>query len=170
MTEEFDPPRSDAIDATPDQQAPNKPAPDHLGQTADGPVQAVKGLIEQHPIAMLAGGILIGALIASALPRGKARAPARSGSPANAAGALGKQATRLAAMGAQLAAAYAARAAQAGREGTERLEDLGGIISDTSGEAKRRTGEMADLASTALREMSTVALRHAAEIAARLKR
>jgi hypothetical protein len=159
MTEEFYPPTADTIDPGPEQTNPEQP-----NEAADGPMQAVKGLIEQHPMAMLAGGILIGALIASALPRGKTRAPAK------AANTFGKQATRLAAMGAQLATAYAARAAQAGREGTEKLEDLGEIISDTSGEAKRRTGEMADLASTALREMSTVALRRAAEIAARLKR
>jgi hypothetical protein len=132
---------------------------------ADTTVQSVKGLIEQHPIAMLAGGILIGALIASAIPRRRSGAPVQT-----AAGNLGKQASRLAAVGAQLATAYAARAAQAGREGSEKLEDLGGMISETSGEAKRRTGEMADVAATAFRELSAVALRHAGEIAARIKR
>ncbi len=129
---------------------------------ADTAGQSVKGLIEQHPIAMLAGGILIGALIASAIPRRRAGTPVQT-----AAGNLGQRASRLAAIGAQLATAYAARA---GREGSEKLEDLGEMISETSGEAKRRTGEMADGAATAFRELSTVALRHASEIAARLKR
>ena len=167
MTEDFDPPRSDAIDPSPD-----RPDQNQTSEAQDGPVQAVKGLIEQHPVAMLAGGILIGALIASALPRGKSRAQGGTlaRTPAKMTSALGTEAARLAAMGAQMAVAYAARAAQAGRDGTGKLEDLGEIISETSGEARRKTGEMADVASTALREMSAVALRHAAEIAARLKR
>jgi len=161
------------VDALLEDQVASHAAEAHGAADADvasktGP--SVKGLIEQHPVAVLAGGILIGALIASAIPRRKSAAPAGTMTGNTAAGALGKQASRLAAMGAQLASAYAARAVQAGREGSEKLEDLGEIISETSSEAKRRTGEMADVAATALRDMSAVALRHAADIAARMKR
>jgi len=168
MTEHVDAPLEDTFDTAGDTagdpakaQASNAAEAEVAGKTG----QSVKGLIEQHPVAVLAGGILIGALIASALPRRKPDASAKA-----AAGTLGKQASRLAAMGAQLATTYAARAMQAGREGSEKLEDLGEIISETSGEAKRRTSEMADVAATAVREMSAVALRHAGEIAAKLKR
>jgi hypothetical protein len=160
MTEHVDAPLEDTLDTAADQAAT---AVD--GEVAGKTGQSVKGLIEQHPVAVLAGGILIGALIASALPRRRPAAPAKA-----AASNFGKQASRLAAIGAQMATAYAARAVQAGREGGEKLEDLGEIISETGGEAKRRTSEMADVAATAVRELSAVALRHAAEIAARLKR
>jgi hypothetical protein len=159
MNEDTHTPLEDKIDAIATE------AGETAESAADTTVQSVKGLIEQHPIAMLAGGILIGALIASAIPRRRPSAPVQT-----AAGNLGKQASRLAAIGAQLATAYAARAAQAGREGSEKLEHLGGMISETGGEAKRRTGEMADVAATAFRELSAVALRHAGEIAARMKR
>lgn len=160
MTEHVDAPLEDTLDTAADHAAEVASA-EAAGKT--GP--SVKGLIEQHPVAVLAGGILIGALIASAIPR---RRPASSAKAA--ASTFGKQASRLAAIGAQMATAYAARAVLAGREGSEKLEDLGEIISETGGEAKRRTSEMADVAATAVREMSAVALRHAAEIAARLKR
>ena len=159
MTEHVDAPLEDTLDTAADHAA--EVAADVATKT--GP--SVKGLIEQHPVAVLAGGILIGALIASAIPRRRPDSAAKA-----ATNTFGKQASRLAAIGAQMATAYAARAVQAGREGSEKLEDLGEIISETGGEAKRRTSEMADVAATAVREMSAVALRHAAEIAARLKR
>jgi hypothetical protein len=160
MTEDVNAPLADKTDT-----AANHADNAADAQAPDTTAQAVKGLIEQHPVAALAGGILIGALIASALPRRKPDSAAKV-----AASTFGKQASRLAGIGAQLATAYAARAMQAGRDGSEKLEDLGEIISETSGEAKRRTSEMADVAATAVRELSAVALRHAGEIAARLKR
>ncbi|OYU33344.1 hypothetical protein [Novosphingobium sp. PASSN1] len=80
--------------------------------SASNPLGKVKGFVEEHPVAMVAGGIVLGALVAGALARGS--------------GALGDKATRkgtlarmslprravdLATIGIELAAAYVAGAA-----------------------------------------------------------
>ena len=66
---------------------------------------AVKGLVEEHPVAMLAGGILLGALVAGALSR-----PAASPSPDKPRRSFARRAVQIATLGAELAAAYAAGA------------------------------------------------------------
>jgi len=65
----------------------------------------VKGLVEEHPVAMLAGGILLGALVAGALSR-----PAKGGSGEKPRRSFARRAAQIATLGAELAAAYAAGA------------------------------------------------------------
>lgn len=128
--------------------------------------ETVKGLVEEHPVAALAGGILLGALIARALPRGSKTRKAEA--------KLSGRAAKLAALGAEIAVAYAAKAAEKGRDGVHRLEDIGGSvggkIGDGASEAKKRAGDFADLATAALREVGEVAARRANEFKDRVKR
>lgn len=123
-------------------------------------VETVKGVIEEHPVAALAGGILIGALIARMIPR----SPVKKAS---------KGAGALAALGAELAMAYATKAAEKGREGVHKLEDIGGAVGEKLGdganEAKKRAVDFADIATSALREVGEIAIRRANEFKDRVK-
>ena len=95
------------------------------------PLGKVKGFVEEHPVAMVAGGIVLGALVAGALARGSGAIGGAVG------GAVGDKATRkgtlarmsiprravdLATLGVELAAAYVAGTAgekAAAAEGTD---------------------------------------------------
>ena len=117
-------------------------------------------VIEDHPIAAVAGGILLGALLARALPR----LPF---------GKIGRRASTLAAVGAELASLYGARAASAasvaGRDGREKLADLGETVADASSEARRRGAEIADVAIAGARSAGGSALRRVSELATRVR-
>lgn len=122
--------------------------------------ETVKGVIEEHPVAALAGGILIGALIARMIPR----SPVKKAS---------KSASTLAALGAELAVAYAAKAAEKGREGVHKLEDIGGTVGEKLGEgaseARKRAVDFTEIATAALREVGEIAVRRANEFKDRVK-
>lgn len=124
------------------------------------PVEAVKGLIEEHPVASLAAGILLGALIARAIPSRK-----RS--------TLGKKALGLATLAGKLATDYAAKAAEAGREGIQKAEAIGGSVSeklsDGGTEARRKAVDLADIALAGAREASELALRKVNDLASKLR-
>jgi hypothetical protein len=132
---------------------------------AQSAIDSSRKVIEEHPIAALAGGILIGALIARALPRSVARTPARK---------FGKSALSLATVASELAIAYAAKAAEAGRGGVDRLEDLGGSVGgkvvEGGAEARRVATDIAGIARAGFKEASEVALRHVSEIAAKVRK
>lgn len=131
--------------------------------------ETVKGVIEEHPVAALAGGILIGALIARMIPRRIA--------PLSPVKKAGKSASALAALGAELAVAYATKAAEKGREGVHKLEDIGGTVGEKLGdtisggasEAKKRAVDFSEIATAALREVGEIALRRANEFKDRIK-
>ncbi|WP_225207169.1 hypothetical protein [Novosphingobium huizhouense] len=129
-------------------------------------VETVKGLIEEHPVAALAGGILVGAIVARMLPRG-------SKSAAEPVKKAGKSASALAALGAEIALAYAAKAAEKGRDGVHKLEDIGGTVGEKLGdgasEAKKRASDFADIAVNVLREAGEAALKRAGELKDRVK-
>ncbi|MCW1381805.1 hypothetical protein OLX02_03105 [Novosphingobium sp. KCTC 2891] len=131
------------------------------GDLARSGTETVRGLVEEHPVAALAGGILLGALIARMLPR----APVKT---------AGSRASALAALGAEIAVAYAAKAAEKGRESVHKLEDIGGAVgeklSDGTSEAKKRAVDFADIAAGALREAGEIAVKRANEFASRVKR
>lgn len=133
------------------------------------PVQTVKGLIEEHPVASVAAGILLGALVAKALPSfGK-----RSTAADDATSSLRKSAAGLATVAGKLALDYATRARDAGREGLHKVEEVGGSvgskIADGSDEARRKAGDLAEIARSAAIEASEAALRKVTEIASRMK-
>lgn len=122
------------------------------------PVDSVKSLIADHPVASLAAGILLGALIAKALPSS---------------GRLRKGAAGLATVAGQFAADYASKAANAGREGLHKVEEAGSTVSEKiaegSSDARRKAVDMAEVARSAAIEASEIAVRKVTEIASRLK-
>ncbi|BEV00830.1 hypothetical protein [Novosphingobium olei] len=129
-------------------------------------VETVKGVIHEHPVAALAGGILVGAIVARMLPRGSKtqEEPVKK---------AGKSASALAALGAELALAYATKAAEKGREGVHKLEDIGGSvggrIGDGASEAKKRAADFAEIAVGALRDAGEAALKRANDLKDRVK-
>lgn len=124
-----------------------------FAQDAAGKARA---LVEEHPVAALAGGILLGALVASALPT----RPSRK---------LRKRASKLATLGAEMALAYAARAAEAGKDGVGKLEELGGSLGEKIGEggseARKRAGDLAE----ALIDGALAAARKAGKLTDRIR-
>lgn len=129
------------------------------------PVETVKSLIVEHPVASLAAGILLGALIAKALPSS---------------GRFRKGAAGLATVAGKFAVDYATKAAEVGREGLHKVEEagskladvggnVGGRIAETSGDARRKANDLADVARAAAIEASEIAIRKMTELAARIK-
>lgn len=133
------------------------------------PVETMKTLIVEHPVASLAAGILLGALIAKALPSS---------------GRLRKGAAGLATVAGKFAVDYASKAAEVGREGLHKVEEagssaghriadvggtVGGKIAETSGEARRKAADMAEVARSAAVEASEIAIRKISEFASRIK-
>ena len=129
-------------------------------EIAGDSAKTVKTLVEEHPVAMMAGGILLGALIARAIPRAQKKKAS-------------KRLSSLAALGTELALASAAKAAEAGKDGVHKLEDIGGSvggkISEGGAEAKKRAFDLADIAMAGAREAGEAALRRANEFASRIR-
>jgi hypothetical protein len=180
---------SDDTKQTPEQTPAAPVYADEQTETVDRVAQArakatevgttVRQVVEQHPIAALAGGIALG-LVVGKLATGRRKATpvsnlAKLAAPAEqAAAGLSKKATALATLAAEVAMAYAAKAAEAGRESVHKLEDIGsdagGKLADGAGEARRKAGDLADVATHAAREAADVAIAKASELAARFKR
>lgn len=134
------------------------------------PADKVKTLIADHPVASLAAGILLGALIAKALPSS---------------GRLRKSAAGLATVAGKLAVDYASKAAEVGREGLNKVEEAGSTVggklahlggsvgeklADGSGDARRRAADLGEIARSAAIEASEIAVRKVTELAERIKR
>lgn len=99
----------------------------------------VRGIVEEHPVAMLAGGILLGALIAGAISGPATKRPGEK--PRR---SFSRRAVQLATIGAELAAAYVA-----GADGT--AEDDKAAANATANESKAASarkggGSMTDTA------------------------
>ena len=122
------------------------------------PVETVKTLIAEHPVASVAAGILLGALIAKALPSS---------------GRFRKGAAGLATVAGKYAVDYAMKAAEAGREGLHKVEEaggaMGGKIAESSSDARRKATDLADVARAAAIEASEIAIRKMTELASRIK-
>lgn len=129
------------------------------------PVETVKTLIAEHPVASVAAGILLGALIAKALPSS---------------GRFRKGAAGLATVAGKYAVDYAMKAAEAGREGLHKVEEAGGKLADAGGtmggkiaesssEARRKATDLAEVARAAAIEASEIAIRKMTELASRIK-
>jgi hypothetical protein len=106
-----------------------------------GAAGAVRGIVEEHPVAMLAGGILLGALIAGAISGPATKRPGEKPSRS-----FGRRAVQLASIGAELAAAYVA-----GADGTDESDKA--APEDARATAKKGSGSIAD---TALRTFGPV--------------
>ncbi|WP_298189391.1 hypothetical protein [Novosphingobium sp.] len=124
------------------------------GAKPTDPLGKVKGFVEEHPVAMVAGGIVLGALVAGALSRAGSGV---TGDKATRKGSLSRmslprRAADLAAAGLELAAAYVAgavgeKAAAAGSE------------TEAATPAKPDKPRLPDLAGKALRTLAPVIAR-----------
>ncbi|WP_072380410.1 hypothetical protein [Novosphingobium sp. NDB2Meth1] len=138
MTDETPPPETEAPTA-------EKPA-DPLGK--------VKGFVEEHPVAMVAGGIVLGALVAGALSRAGSGV---TGDKATRKGTLSRmslprRAADLAAVGLEIAAAYVAGAA--GEKAAAAASE------EADAPAKPEKARLPSLADKALRTLAPVITRH----------
>lgn len=138
MTDETPPPET----ATPETEKPADP----LGK--------VKGFVEEHPVAMVAGGIVLGALVAGALSRAGGGV---TGDKATRKGTLSRmslprRAADLAAVGLEIAAAYVAGAA--GEKAAAAASE------EPDAPAKPEKARLPALADKALRTLAPVITRH----------
>jgi hypothetical protein len=133
------------------------------------PVQTVKGLIEEHPVASVAAGILLGALVAKALPSFSGR----SSKVEDATSSLRKSAAGLATVAGKMALDYASRAREAGREGLHKVEEVGGTVGGKIAEGGKDAGhkviDFAEIARSVAMEASEAALRKVNELTSRIK-
>lgn len=135
-------------------------------------LQSVKGLIEEHPVASVAAGILLGALVAKALPSfgSKHKTAAAVDDMAN---SLRKSASGIAAVAGKLAVDYAMRAREVGRDGLHKAEELGGAVGekfvDGTEDARRKAVDLSEIIRSAAIEASEVALRKVNELTSRVK-
>lgn len=138
MTDETPPPET----ATPETEKPADP----LGK--------VKGFVEEHPVAMVAGGIVLGALVAGALSRAGS---GMTGDKATRKGTLSRmslprRAADLATVGLEIAAAYVAGAA--GEKAAAAASE------EPDAPAKPDKPRLPALADKALRTLAPVITRH----------
>ena len=130
------------------------------GQERNRARAAIQQVANEHPIALLAGGLLLGARAARLLPR-------------NMFGRMGKSAAALAAMSAELATLYSAKVADAAgdaaREGKDKLEELGNTVGESAGEVRRRTSDFADLALSTARDLGGKAIRKVSDAAEKVR-
>lgn len=118
----------------------------------------VKGFVEEHPVAMVAGGIVLGALVAGALARGSGVLGGTVGDKATRKGTLARmsiprRAVDLATLGVELAAAYVA-----GTAGEKAAAD--GATDESAKPAKPGLPGLADKALRTLGPIITSRLRH----------
>jgi len=118
--------------------------------------------VHDHPVASVAGGIVVGALIAGLLAS-RRRTPATVAERSATAITAGtERLSRLAALGAELALAYAARAASTGKDGVEKIEEriAGqlGRLGENGTEAGRKLSGLAEVALHTLREAGEAAV------------
>lgn len=113
--------------------------------------------IDDHPLAVLAGGILLGAVAAALVPRGSV--------PRSSRGKLGKRLIGLATVAAELGALYGTKAfdaaAQGARESREKLGDLGETLAEQSGDARRKAARAGAMAGKRAIDLAGVAAKNA---------
>jgi hypothetical protein len=136
-------------------QAAAKPKPARAA--ADGPVgddqrTAFRKALDDHPVALLAGSLVLGMVAAGLIPASLGRK-------------LGSRALGLAAVAGDLGAEYGSKAlgfaAKGARAGQEKLDDLGETIAEKGDEARRRASEMRSLAGRRAVELAEAAAANA---------
>ena len=119
---------------------------DQLGERAVEAKDSFTEFAREHPVATVAGGLLLGVLIAGMF-EGPRRAAVRGGTKASA------KAAGLAAIASEMALAFAHQAmdaaADAGRYGADKLDDLGDTVGSTARDLRREASYRADSASVA---------------------
>lgn len=99
--------------------------------------------LDDHPLAMLAGSMVLGAIAASLLPASWGRK-------------LASRALGAAALAGELGALYGGKALEAAAEGAragqDKLGDIGETLADQSADARRKAAELAAVAAKSARE------------------
>ena len=123
-------------------------------QRASGETSFIEKAVADHPLALLAGSMVLGVIAASFLPRSW-------GSK------LGSRMLGLATVAAELGAVYGTKAlsaaAEGARTGQDKLEDLGEVLADQGSDARRRAIELGTLAGKRAIELAGVAAKNARE-------
>lgn len=116
--------------------APRK-AKSASAQRPSGEVSFIEKAVADHPLALLAGSVILGAIAASLVPRSWSSK-------------LGGRMLGLATVAGELGAAYGSKAwgaaAEGARAGQDKLEDLGEVLADQGHEARNRAVELAVMA------------------------
>ena len=136
-------------------------------ELATNATKSARDFVHDHPVATIAGGIAIGALVAGAFARSL---PTKTESAAKKAGAdvdvISARLSHLASLGADLALAYATRAAAASKDGVgkfeeqfgEQLNKLSGEAGKAGAEASKKAAGIADLVLNSLKDAGETAL------------
>ena len=121
---------------------------------ASGETGFIEKAMADHPLALLAGSVVLGAIAASLMPRSW-------GSK------LGGRMLGLATIAGELGAAYGTKALSAAagsaRAGQDKLEDLGEVLADQGSDARRKAIELGTLAGKRAIELAGVAAKNARE-------
>lgn len=123
-------------------------------QRASGETGFIEKAMADHPLALLAGSVVIGAVAASLIPRSW-------GSK------LGSRVLGLATIASELGAVYGTKAwaatAEGARAGQDRLEDLGETLADRGSDAGHKATELGLLAGKRALELAGLAAKNARE-------
>lgn len=121
---------------------------------ASGETTFIEKAIADHPLALLAGSVVLGAIAASLMPRSWG-------------GKLGGRMLGLATVAGELGAAYGSKAwgaaAEGARVGQDKLEHVGETLADQSSDARRKAVELGTLAGKRAIELAAVAAGNARE-------
>ena len=119
---------------------------------ASGETGFIEKALADHPLALLAGSMVLGVIAASLLPRSW-------GSK------LGSRMLGLATVAGELGAVYGSKAlsaaADGARTGQDKLEDLGEVLADQGSDARRRAIELGTMAGKRAIELAGVAAKNA---------
>lgn len=131
--------------------APSRKRPSP-GKDRAAPGNLFEQTLDRHPLALLAGSIVIGAVAAALVPR-------------SVGGKLGSRLRGAAALALELGALYGSKTldtvAQGARDGREKLGDLGETVADQGADARRRASEFGAQAGKRAIELAGVAARNA---------
>ena len=131
--------------------APRKAKPTPR-KRASGESGFIEKAMADHPLALLAGSMVLGVIAASLLPRSW-------GSK------LGSRMLGLATVAGELGAVYGTKAlsaaAEGARTGQDKLEDLGEVLADQGSDARRKAIELGTLAGKRAIELAGVAAKNA---------
>jgi hypothetical protein len=124
--------------------------------TRSKPEQAERSIVEKaledHPLALMAGGVVLGAIAASLIPASWSRK-------------LGSRVLGLAAVAGEMGALYGGKALEAASEGAragqDKLEDIGGTLAEQGSDARRKAAELGSLAAKRALEIAESAARNA---------
>jgi hypothetical protein len=110
--------------------------------------------VEDHPLALVAGGLALGAIAAALIPAAAGRK-------------LGQRVLGLATVAGELGALYGHRAwdaaAEGARAGQDKLEDFGEVLAEQSADARRKAAELGSIAGKRASEIAEAAARNARE-------